>query len=204
MTFASAADEKVLQEQALGLVTAYLNQVPADEARPMAVETTLEMPLVDPSTGENLGIPLAGHRGPDPRRVRRSGDRGLQNQQSQQRAAGDHPRDPAQLVCLAVPASQGRSEAGLEIRSLIKTKSPKVEIHRYPARTDAHFRRLFSVIREYLDALDSGRFNYRPGFGCAMCDFRIAVLQLGRIEGPCPVLNLDSQSEGVVWEHERS
>ena len=30
----------------------------------------------------------------------------------------------------------------------------------------------FAVIHEYLDALDSGRFNYRPGFGCSMCDFR--------------------------------
>jgi len=38
------------------------------------------------------------------------------------------------------------------------------------------FRRLFAVIREYLDALDSGKFNYRPGFGCSLCDFR---------EGPC-------------------
>ena len=54
----------------------------------------------------------------------------------------------------------------------MKTRTPKVEFHRYPARTDAHFRRLFAVLREYLDSLDSGRFNYRPGFGCGMCDFR--------------------------------
>jgi len=60
----------------------------------------------------------------------------------------------------------------LEIRSLVKTKSPKVEIHCYPARTEGHFKRLFSVIREYIDALDSGRFNYRPAFGCGMCDFK--------------------------------
>ena len=32
----------------------------------------------------------------------------------------------------------------LEIRSLIKTKVPKIEFHRYPARTDAHFGRLFA------------------------------------------------------------
>jgi hypothetical protein len=66
----------------------------------------------------------------------------------------------------------GQQEGGLEIRSLIKTKQPKVEFHSYPARTDAHFRHLFAVIREYLDALDSGRFNFRPGLGCGMCDFR--------------------------------
>jgi hypothetical protein len=63
-------------------------------------------------------------------------------------------------------------ESGLEIRSLIKTKQPKVEFHPYPARSKAHLRRLFAVLREYLDALDAGRFNYRPGFGRSMCSFR--------------------------------
>ena len=66
---------------------------------------------------------------------------------------------------------EGRSEAALEIRSLIKTKCPKIEFHRYPAREEAHLRRLFAVIREYLDALDVGRFNFRPNWGCSMCDF---------------------------------
>ena len=60
--------------------------------------------------------------------------------------------------------------------SLIKTKVPKVEFHPYPARTEVHFRRLFAVVREYLDALDAGRFNFRPGFGCGMCEYR---------NGPC-------------------
>ena len=41
----------------------------------------------------------------------------------------------------------------------------------YPARSEAHFRRLFAVIREYLDALDAGRFNFRPTWGCSMCEF---------------------------------
>jgi len=65
-----------------------------------------------------------------------------------------------------------RQEAGLEIRSLVKTKMAKVEFHSYPARTDAHFRRLLALVREYLDALNVGRFNFRPGWGCGMCDFR--------------------------------
>jgi len=172
MTFASAAEEKVLQEQALGLVAAYLNQVPVDEARPMAVETTLEMPLIDPSTGENLGIPLLGivdlildeSEGPMVADFKTSS-------RSSESLEITHEIQLSSYAWLFRQV-QGRSEAGLEIRSLIKTKLPKVEIHRYPARTDAHFRRLFSVICEYLDALDSGRFNYRPGFGCGMCDFR--------------------------------
>ena len=70
----------------------------------------------------------------------------------------------------------GEIEAGLEIRSLIKTKVPKIEYHRYAARTDSHFRRFFQIVRQYLDDLDRGSFVYRPGFGCTMCDFR---------DGPC-------------------
>jgi hypothetical protein len=63
-------------------------------------------------------------------------------------------------------------EGGLEIRSLVKTKTARIEMHRYPARTDRHFRRLFSVIRTYLDDLDADRFVFRPGMGCGMCEFR--------------------------------
>jgi hypothetical protein len=35
-----------------------------------------------------------------------------------------------------------------------RPKTPKVEFHRYPARTDSHILRLLDVIGEYLDALD--------------------------------------------------
>ena len=65
-----------------------------------------------------------------------------------------------------------QTERELQIRSLIKTKTPKIETRRYPARDDTHFRRLFAVIRAYLDDLRSKRFVYRPGWTCAMCDFR--------------------------------
>ena len=65
-----------------------------------------------------------------------------------------------------------RQEAGLEIRSLVKTMVPQVQFHRYAARTERHFRRLFAAIRAYLDDLDRGDFVYRPGLGCSMCDYR--------------------------------
>ena len=66
----------------------------------------------------------------------------------------------------------GRRESSLEIRSLIKTKVPQVKLHAYPSRTEAHFHRLLAVIRAYLDDLDSGRFIFRPGLGCSVCDYR--------------------------------
>jgi hypothetical protein len=138
----------------------------------LAVEVAAEAPLVDPQTGENLGIPLVGiidlvlnyEQGPiivDCKTAARSSE----------------PMEISNEIQLTSYAYLLRyhnrwAESGLEIRSLIKTKTPKVEFHPYAARTDAHFRRLFAVIREYLDALDTGRFNFRPGFGCGMCDFR--------------------------------
>ncbi len=172
MTFDSTAEETALQQQVADLVRAYLAQVPVDEPRPLAVEATMEVPLVDPLTGEDLGIPLLGivdlvlddADGPVVRDFKTSS----------RSAPPFEVTHEIQLTSYSYlfRRSTGREEIGLEIHSLIKTKTPKIEGHRYPARTDAHFRRLFGVIREYLDALDRGRFNYRPGWGCAMCDFR--------------------------------
>ena len=59
MTFESAEAERALQQQAAGLVTAYLAHAPTDE-KPLAVEVATEAQLVDPATGEDLGIPLVG------------------------------------------------------------------------------------------------------------------------------------------------
>jgi hypothetical protein len=68
-------------------------------------------------------------------------------------------------------AASGRAEGELQIRSLIKTKVPKLVVHRYPPRQDHHLRRLFAVVREYLDAIDAQRYNYRPSWMCGMCDY---------------------------------
>jgi CRISPR/Cas system-associated exonuclease Cas4 (RecB family) len=172
MRFDSVADEQALQTQATGLVAAYLAKVPEDE-RPLAVETAVEAPLVDPDTGDDLGVPLVGVidlvLGNQARPV-------IVDFKTSSRSSEPleivHEVQLSSYAWLFRHASEHRQEAGLEIRSLIKTKTPKIEFHGYPARTAAHFRRLFAVIREYLDALDSGRFNYRPGFGCGMCDYR--------------------------------
>ena len=172
MSFDDVSEEQALQKQAVDLVAAYLRQMPADEPKPLAVEVAVEAPLVDPVTGENLGLPLVGvldlvlndTDGPLVCDFKTS-------------AKGGEPLVTAHEVQLTSYSllyrhSQGNDEGGLEIRSLVKTKTPKIEFHRYPARTDVHFRRLFSVLREYVDALDAGRFNFRPGFSCSMCDFR--------------------------------
>ena len=168
MDFDSTDAEQALRRQAVDLVKAYLAYAPTFE-KPLAVEVAVEAPLVDPVTGEDLGMPLVGiidlvldyEQGPIIADFKTS-------------ARSSEPMEITHEIQLSSYAYLFRhvqrwQEAGLEITSLIKTKAPKIEFHSYPARTEAHFRRLFSVLHEYLDALDSGRFNYRPGFGCGMC-----------------------------------
>ena len=171
MKFDSAATEQALKQQTIQLVTACLKHVPADEPRPLAVETAVEAPLVDPTTGEDFDIPLVGIMDlvlDDPA--------GAVIADFKTSAKSAEPLEITHEIQLTSYAylfrhCAQRQEASLEIRSLVKTKVPKIEFHRYPARTEGHLRRLFSIIREYLDALDAGRFNFRPGWGCSMCDY---------------------------------
>ena len=174
--FKDTEEEVKLKTQAASLVTAYVTQLPVNEPTPKIVETRLEAPLVDPFTGEDLGIPLLGVvdlvvNGED-------GPLVCDFKTSSRSGSPVEIMHEVQLTAYSYLFRQlsDELEAGLEIRSLIKTKVPKIEYHRYAPRTDSHFRRFFQIVREYLDDLDRGSFVYRPGFGCTMCDFR---------DGPC-------------------
>ena len=170
--FADTAEEKSAHAQTQKLVATYLAQVPADEPRPLAVEAALEAPLIDPQSGEDLGIPLVGildlvlpeARGPTIADFKTS-------------ARGGEPLEVTheiQLSCYSYlfRRQSAQVEGALEIRNLTKTKTPRIEHYRYGPREPRHKRRLFAVIRAYLDALDSGRYVFRPGLGCSGCDFR--------------------------------
>jgi putative RecB family exonuclease len=172
MTFNSTADAESLRAKEGDLVRAYLHHVPDDEPVPTIVETTLDAPLIDPVTGEDLGIPLLGIVD-----LVMGGSDGEVICDFKTAARSSTPLEISheiQLTAYAYLFRQiaEREEAGLEIRSLVKTKTPQIAFHPFAARTDAHFCRLFAVIRGYLDDLDAGRFIYRPGLGCSMCDFR--------------------------------
>jgi putative RecB family exonuclease len=170
--FTSVADEQLAQRQANELVAAYVQQLPHDEPKPIAVEFSAQAPLIDPFSGENLGIPLLGimdlvvpeEVGPI-----------ITDFKTASKSSGPlEISHEIQLSCYAYLFRRVSpvEEAGLEIRSLVKTKQPQVLFHRYPRRTEQHFSRLFAVIRDYLDALHSGRFTFRPSWGCSSCEFR--------------------------------
>ena len=171
MTFESADDAAAAKQQVVRLVETYLEHVPHDEPMPLTVETSLEAPLVDPVTGEDLGIKLLGIV-----------DLVLDRQDGPvicdfKTAANSSPplelAHEIQLTCYAYLLHQatGLRESSLEIRSLIKTKTPQVAFHAFEPRKPRHFRRLFAVIQAYLDDLDQQRFIYRPGWTCGMCEF---------------------------------
>lgn len=69
------------------------------------------------------------------------------------------------VLALIWPHNSPDPGTSLEIRSLIKNSC-----RRQLVRSEQHFRRLIALIRAYLDALDVGRFVYRPGKECSMCD----------------------------------
>jgi len=178
MQFDTPAEEQILQRQAGDLIKAYLAHVPADEPRPLAVEAAVEMPLINPLTGEDLGIPLLGVMD-----LVLDGPSGPVIADFKSSSRSSEPLEIVHEIQLTSYALlfrhvSDRQEAGLEIRSLIKTKTPKIEFHHYPARTERHFRRLFGLVREYLDALERNRFPFRPGFGCAMCEFRDGLCRI--------------------------
>jgi putative RecB family exonuclease len=172
MVFETVAEEQTCQRQAVDLVAAYLRAVSADEPKPLAVEVSVEAPLVDPATGENLGIPLVGIMD-----LVLDDEAGPLIADFKTAARNSEPLEISheiQLSCYSYLYRHASpvEEAGLEIRSLVKTKVPQVLIHRYAARDERHFGRLFAVIRAYLDDLDTGSFVFRPGMGCSWCDFR--------------------------------
>ena len=176
IVFTDTTEEAKLRKQATCLVTAYIRQLPANEPAPVLVETRLEAPLVDPVTGENFGIPLLGVV--DLVENATDGPLVCDFKTSSRSGSPVEIMHEVQLTAYAYLFRQLAHgfEAGLEIRSLIKTKIPKIEYHRFGPRTNAHLRRFFQIVRAYLDDLDRGSFVYRPGFGCTMCDFR---------DGPC-------------------
>lgn len=169
---ASKSDDSKLREQAARLVSAYIAQVPPGEPAPLAVEARLEAPLVDPFTGVDLGINLMGIADlvlPSP-----DGPVIIDFKTAARASKPLEIVHEIQLGCYAfmLRSLTGEEESAIEIRSLVKTKTPKIAYSKFGRRSDSHLRRLFAVIHEYLDCLRTGRFTYRPGWTCGMCDYQ--------------------------------
>ena len=168
--FDDEAHEEKHRQQVRDLTAAYLREIDIEAEKPLAVEKRYETPLVDPLTGEDLGLPLVGII--DLLIETSDGLTLVDFKTAASAASSCEVQHELQLTAYAYLVRQllGRDESSLEIRQLVKTKTPKIVVHRFPSRSDEHFGRFFDLVREYLDSLDRGVFNYRPGFGCMMCD----------------------------------
>ncbi len=171
MDWDSPPEAEKSRSQATDLVRAYIGEYAEKPERIVAMESTLEVPCVDPDTGEDLGVPLYGVVD-------------LVLQENETPVVVDFKTaSSASLVCEQSHSVQltlytfllegnGYVDPETEIRQLVKTKTPKICSHRFGVRTDRERQRFFELVREYLDCLDRGNFNYRPGWTCSMCDFR--------------------------------
>jgi len=141
-----------------------------DVEKPLAVERKYEVSLVDPLTGEDFGIPLLGIV--DLVLDSEDGPVIVDFKTAASASTNCEIQHELQLTSYAYLIREvfGRDESELQVRQLVKTKTPKIVTHRFPPRSDDHFKRFFGLVREYLDTLDKGIFNYRPSWNCQMCD----------------------------------
>ena len=155
--------------QILGMLQAYLSSTPIQDKMPVAIEKRYEVPLVDPLSDEDFGINCVGIV--DLVLADEAGSTIIDFKTSASSSLCELQHE-LQLTAYAYlfREAAGQDESCCEIRQLVKTKTPKVNVYQFPQRSDEHFTRFFNLIREYLDALDRGVFNYRPGWHCSMCE----------------------------------
>jgi hypothetical protein len=167
--FDDDTQEEKCRYQVLELVTAYLNSIPIQDEVPIAIEERYEVPLIDPTTGEDFGIPLVGVV--DLVLKEQSGGVivDLKTSATSTLCELQHELQLTSYAYLFRETTE-QHELRCEVRQLVKTKTPKIMTHRFPTRSDDHFCRFFGLVREYLDNLDRGIYNYRPGWACGMCD----------------------------------
>ena len=67
--------------------------------------------------------------------------------------------------------STGKREAGIEVHTLVKLKTPKLVVTATPPMSDPQQTRLFHLIEAYVRGLDRRDFVPSPGLQCASCEF---------------------------------
>lgn len=73
---------------------------------------------------------------------------------------------------LLLEAATGQKVEGRELVFLVKTKKPKVIVHRLPPATETDKKRFWLMARAMADGIRENRFHPQPGVHCAWCAFR--------------------------------
>ena len=128
--FCDDLEEEKCRYQVLGLVTAYLDTIRIENERPVAIEKRYEVPLIDPLTGEYFGMNLVGIID-------------LVTEEESGYVITDFKTASTSSLCemqheLQLTAYSylvrniiEEDEARCEVRQLVKTKVPKVNIYRF-------------------------------------------------------------------------
>lgn len=157
-------DEGKAQQQTWTLFETYLEQQPVEaKQKPEGVEVRIDCEL-GPGIPPLIGILDLVQSGViiDYKTAARTPDPSM--------AAHQHV---TQLCCYALlfREATGRKESGFELHHLIKTKQPKIAIHRLDPMTPTQEAQLFFLIDDYLDGIANERWLASPGPHCAWCDY---------------------------------
>ena len=123
--------EEKARYQVLGLVTTYLNSIPVQEERPVAIEKRYEVPLIDPMTDEHFGITLVGIADLI---LEEEGGYVITDFKTAATSALCDMQHELQLTAYAYLVRNiiEQDELRCEVRQLVKTKSPKVNVYTFP------------------------------------------------------------------------
>lgn len=73
---------------------------------------------------------------------------------------------------LLVEAATGGKVEGRELVFLVKTKTPKVIVHRMPPADSGAIERFWAIASAAVDGIYYEHFHPQPGMHCAWCSFR--------------------------------
>ncbi|WP_269522612.1 RecB family exonuclease [Coraliomargarita parva] len=73
---------------------------------------------------------------------------------------------------LLIEEATGEKVEARELVFLVKTKTPKVIVHRIPPATEQDKERFFSIAQAAVDGIYHERFHPQPGMQCAWCHYR--------------------------------
>jgi len=65
----------------------------------------------------------------------------------------------------------GKTESGLELHHLVKTKAPKVVVTELPSISEVQEHRLYHVMESYVEGVQRTDWVPSPGMQCASCEF---------------------------------
>jgi hypothetical protein len=154
------------KEIAFNLLELYLKETPIpDSERPRGVEVMLEADLGKHGLPRLIGVlDLVRGNGVivDYKSAKQNTDPARIAHQTE-----------IQTTCYGVlfRDATGQKEAGYEIHSLVKTKSPRLVVTSLPPSTAKQQTRLFRIMESYMDGLDRQDFIPSPNIQCASCQY---------------------------------